>query len=79
VVDDEDAGIPEAEIARVLQPFARGATSGRRGTGLGLALVDHVARVHRGTLILGRSAMGGLEVRFALPRWTATSADLKSA
>lgn len=75
VVEDEGPGIPEAEIARLVRPFARGAAPGQKGTGLGLALVDHVARVHGGALMLGRSAAGGLEVSVILPPWSAKSPD----
>lgn len=71
VVEDEGPGIPDAEVQRLLRPFARGAEPRRQGTGLGLALVDHVARVHGGILALSRSSKGGLRVVLRLPQWTA--------
>jgi signal transduction histidine kinase len=37
------------------------------GTGLGLAIVRDVAKLYGGSLVLDRSALGGLEVRLLLP------------
>lgn len=72
-VEDEGAGIPEEEIAQLVRPFARGATTRQKGTGLGLALVEHVARVHGGRLELGRSQWGGLRAVIVIPPWTPTA------
>ena len=72
VVEDEGPGIPEADAVRLVRPFARGSSSRIRGTGLGLALVDHVARVHGGALVLGRGASGGLRATVTLPPWAPT-------
>jgi signal transduction histidine kinase len=69
VVEDEGPGIDEDDAARLVQPFARGGSSRIRGTGLGLALVDHVARVHGGALVLGRGASGGLRATVTIPPW----------
>jgi signal transduction histidine kinase len=69
VVEDEGPGIAEDDAARLVQPFARGGSSRIRGTGLGLALVDHVARVHGGALVLGRGAGGGLRATVTIPPW----------
>jgi signal transduction histidine kinase len=69
VVEDEGPGIDEDDAARLVQPFARGGSSRIRGTGLGLALVDHVARVHGGALVLGRGAGGGLRATVTIPPW----------
>lgn len=69
VVEDEGPGIDEDDAARLVQPFARGGSSRIRGTGLGLALVDHVARVHGGALVLGRGPSGGLRATVTIPPW----------
>ena len=62
---DRGEGIPEAERANVLKPFARVEGSRSRatgGTGLGLAVVDAVVRRHNGTLQLADRDGGGLTV-----------------
>jgi signal transduction histidine kinase len=69
VVEDEGPGIDEDDAARLVQPFARGRSSRIRGTGLGLALVDHVARAHGGALVLGRADSGGLRAAVTIPPW----------
>jgi signal transduction histidine kinase len=53
-VEDQGAGVPGAERAKVFERFFRGSASGRRGagsgTGLGLALVAEHVRLHGGTV-----------------------------
>lgn len=79
-VADDGPGIPPERRAEALRRFGRlDAARGAGGAGLGLALVDAVARLHGGTLTLG-DADGerrgeeqgddapGLYVRLTLPR-----------
>lgn len=68
-VEDDGPGIPESELSRVREPFARGTreTSDVRGSGLGLALVDHVARLHGGRLDLRPRMPRGLAAVLVLP------------
>jgi signal transduction histidine kinase len=50
-VADEGIGIPREEHARIFEKFYRAGSSdtqGRRGSGVGLALVRHVAEAHAG-------------------------------
>lgn len=70
-VMDEGPGIPADQTDRVREPFVRGARRDRavRGSGLGLALVDHVARLHGGRLELHARAPHGLAAAIVLPRW----------
>ncbi|MFW5694917.1 MAG: ATP-binding protein [Alkalispirochaeta sp.] len=59
-VTDTGIGIPAADIPRVFERFYRGDRSRSRdrgGTGLGLSLVQHVARVHGGEVEID-SAVG---------------------
>ncbi len=70
-VEDDGPGIPEIEREAVVRPFARldKARSNTVGNvGLGLSIVQDVARTHGGTLRLGRSDLGGLKAEIVLPR-----------
>ncbi|MBS0404060.1 MAG: sensor histidine kinase N-terminal domain-containing protein, partial [Proteobacteria bacterium] len=49
-VEDNGPGIPAAERAHVLQPFYRVLGSAVDGSGLGLSIVDEIARQHRATV-----------------------------
>jgi two-component system osmolarity sensor histidine kinase EnvZ len=66
---DRGPGIPTAEIERLKQPFTRleAARSGPGGSGLGLAVVERVARLHDGRFELLARTGGGLEARLSLP------------
>ncbi len=67
-VMDRGPGIPPGEAERLKRPFARleQARSGRGGAGLGLAIVDRVARAHGGRLELAACDGGGLIARLEL-------------
>lgn len=66
---DRGPGIPLEQAVSALQPFNRlnSARSGHTGAGLGLAIVDHIARLHAGKIDLLPRAGGGLEARLTLP------------
>lgn len=70
-VADRGPGIPQADRARLLQPFQRSETSRSRvtgGAGLGLAVAANAARHHGGELLLLDREGGGLLVRMLLRR-----------
>jgi signal transduction histidine kinase len=55
LIEDDGPGIPEGEIAAMMEPFARGDASRNRGTGgsgLGLTLARAIAEQHGGRLVL---------------------------
>jgi two-component system osmolarity sensor histidine kinase EnvZ len=67
---DRGPGVPAAEAERLKRPFTRldEARSGPGGAGLGLAIVDRVARAHGGRLVLAAREGGGLAARLELAR-----------
>jgi signal transduction histidine kinase len=74
-VDDNGPGIPEGEMARMLEPFTRGEASRNSetgGAGLGLALALAIAEQHGGTLALlnrhdATGKITGLTAELSLP------------
>ena len=71
VIEDDGPGIPDADLARVTEPFvrldaSRSLESG--GVGLGLAIVRDAAAYHGGKLILENRGSGGLRASLVLPR-----------
>jgi two-component system osmolarity sensor histidine kinase EnvZ len=68
-VTDHGAGVPDNELDRLLRPFERGDTarSGGAGAGLGLPIVERIARMHGGSLRLTAVAPHGLRAELALP------------
>ena len=71
-VADRGVGIPPDQVERLKQPFtrasmARARDDGAAGAGLGLAIVDRIARLHGGTFDLSPRDGGGTIARVALP------------
>jgi signal transduction histidine kinase len=71
-IRDDGPGIPDAEQARVFEPFYRIETSRSResgGTGLGLTIARNIAEQHGGSIALANHPDGGLEVTLLLPEY----------
>lgn len=68
-VADTGPGVPTAQMERLLRPFERGdaARSGGGGAGLGLPIVQRIARMHGGDLRLLANAPRGLRAELTLP------------
>jgi signal transduction histidine kinase len=69
-VADHGVGIPPAEVPRVFEKFyrvGRSDTQGRRGTGLGLALVKHVVEAHGGRVDVQSRPGEGSRFTLVLP------------
>ena len=79
-VVDHGPGIAAEAAERLRRPFERGnaARSGDGGVGLGLAIVERVARMHGGTLALldaETAPRRGLRARLTLPRQRVSDAS----
>ncbi len=69
-VRDEGVGIAKEELARVFQPFYRGAKSEiqkKGGLGLGLSLCKRIVEAHGGTIQLESTAERGTSAIVAIP------------
>lgn len=65
--------IPEREQARVFERFYRGAEARRvPGSGMGLAIVQHIAQAHGGEATVSSGPDVGVEFTLSLPRGGAT-------
>ena len=68
IVSDNGAGIPEADIERLFQPFTQGDTArGTEGSGLGLAIIKRIVDTHGGSDVLSNKPEGGLQAKMSLP------------
>lgn len=74
-IEDDGPGIPDGDLARMMEPFARGDSSRNSetgGAGLGLALARAIAEQHGGELILANrrgpdGSVAGLLATIRLP------------
>ena len=71
-VADRGAGVPPRDVERLKQPFtrasaARSRSDGAAGAGLGLAIVERIARLHGGAFDLLPRDGGGTIARVTLP------------
>lgn len=75
-VRDTGAGIAASDQQRIFDRFATASTSrgGRKGTGLGLTIVDRIARAHDGNVSVRSAAGQGALFTLTLP-WHRTEGD----
>ena len=67
-VKDTGAGMDAEDLALIAEPFAQGANSkGRKGTGLGLAVVKRFADLHKGKVMIDTAPGKGTQVQVILP------------
>ena len=70
-VQDNGPGFPEAQLARLYEPYV---TSKEKGTGLGLAIVKRIVEEHGGSIRAHNLKVGGACVIIRLPVGAADSA-----
>lgn len=67
-VEDDGPGVAPAEMPRILERFYRVQGTRGEGNGLGLAIAEEIARVHRSHLLMQPGSDGrGLKVTLPLP------------
>ncbi|MBJ3774806.1 ATP-binding protein [Acuticoccus mangrovi] len=66
-IDDDGVGLSDADCVAVLSRGKR-LDQSKPGSGLGLSIVAELVELYGGSLVLSRSAMGGLRVVTQLPR-----------
>jgi signal transduction histidine kinase len=69
-VRDRGIGIAQTEQARIFEKFyrvGRSETQGRRGSGVGLALVRHIAHAHGGDVTVESAPGAGSRFALRLP------------
>lgn len=68
-VADRGLGVPAGHVDRLMRPFERGdhARSGNGSAGLGLPIVERIARLHGGSLRLLANPPHGLRAELTLP------------
>jgi two-component system nitrogen regulation sensor histidine kinase NtrY len=64
-VDDNGAGVPERDRARIFEPYVTGKP---QGTGLGLSIVRRIVHDHGGSVEVTTSALGGARFVVRLPQ-----------
>jgi signal transduction histidine kinase len=75
-VTDEGIGIPEADVTRIFERFARGANVAGRitGSGVGLTIVRHIVEQHGGTISVTSAVGRGSTFTIRLPLTTVPAA-----
>lgn len=70
IIKDTGIGISEKDLQHIFEPFYRGDQSRTRisgSSGLGLAIVSELVKIHKGTIIITSEVGKGTTVRIALP------------
>lgn len=71
IVEDDGAGIPESDREKIFEAFYRLDRSRDRSTGgfgLGLAIVKQIVTLHRGSIRISQSSIGGARFEMTLPQ-----------
>ncbi|KOC89736.1 two-component system sensor histidine kinase CreC [Winslowiella iniecta] len=69
IVEDNGSGIPDFALARIFERFySLARADGQKSSGLGLAFVREVARLHQGAISLDNRQPQGVAARLTLPK-----------
>jgi len=67
-VHDNGIGIPQADIARLFEPFHRASNVGTiQGTGLGLVIAKESVELHNGTIAVESQVGAGTTITIRIP------------
>jgi signal transduction histidine kinase len=66
-VEDRGPGIAAVDLPHLFEPFYRGRNAQTRGSGLGLTIVDRIARAHGGTVTVRKGKDRGAAFMLRLP------------
>ncbi|MDA8195920.1 MAG: HAMP domain-containing sensor histidine kinase [Actinomycetota bacterium] len=66
-ISDSGPGVPKGREEEIFRRFERGNQPYKKGAGLGLSIVDAVARAHHGYVSVGSSIYGGASFTFSVP------------
>ena len=66
-VEDRGPGIASTDLPHLFEPFYRGRNAQVRGSGLGLTIVDRIAREHGGSITVAKRRERGAEFVLRLP------------
>lgn len=75
-VEDGGRGIPASELSHLFEPFFRGSAAQVRGSGLGLTIVDRVARAHGGSVSADAHRRSGAAFTLRLPLRAQTAGEM---
>lgn len=78
LIEDSGPGVPADLEERVFEPFFTTKPIGS-GTGLGLAIAYSVVKAHKGSIIIGRSPLGGASFKIAVPMADEAEQELSGA
>jgi signal transduction histidine kinase len=77
-VDDTGPGIPPAERTRIFDRFYRILDNSSNGCGIGLAIVQEIAKSHGGHVVVNESALG-IGAQFCVAFKAAVGTPLEAA
>ncbi len=66
-VTDSGPGVPAGMEEEIFRRFERGSQTYQKGAGLGLSIVDAIAKAHKGCVVVAKAPHGGAQFSIVLP------------